>query len=93
MILHLGGAISVTSEVSLPLEVLKNIRTDERTILVPFVILTSSIEMRDLTECYTLGANSYIRKTVDFVEFRNTMEQLGLYWLVLNVAPENEKKA
>jgi two-component system response regulator len=74
------------------LEVLKNIRTDERTKLVPVVILTSSKEKRDLTECYALGANSYIRKTVNFVEFRNTMEQLGLYWLALNVAPENEKK-
>ncbi len=75
------------------LEVLKSIRTDERTKLVPVVILTSSKEKRDLTECYALGANSYIRKTVNFVDFRNTMEQLGLYWLVLNVAPENEKKA
>ena len=75
------------------LEVLKSIRTDERTKLVPVVILTSSKEKRDLTECYALGANSYIRKTVNFVEFRNTMEQLGLYWLVLNVAPENEKEA
>jgi two-component system response regulator len=71
------------------LEVLKSIRTDARTKLVPVVILTSSKEKRDLTECYELGANSYIHKTVDFVEFRNTIEQLGLYWLVLNVAPQN----
>lgn len=75
------------------LEVLKRIRTDERTKLVPVVILTSSKERRDLTECYELGANSYIRKTVDFVEFRKTMELLGLYWLVFNVAPETEKNA
>jgi len=75
------------------LEVLKSIRTNERTKLVPVVILTSSKEKRDLSECYALGANSYIRKTVNFVEFRHTMEQLGLYWLVLNVPPENEKKA
>jgi len=73
------------------LEVLKRIRTDERTKLVPVVILTSSKERRDLTECYELGANSYIRKTVDFVEFRKTMELLGLYWLVFNVAPETER--
>ncbi len=73
------------------LEVLKRIRTDERTKLVPVVILTSSKERRDLTECYELGVNSYIRKTVDFVEFRKTMELLGLYWLVFNVVPETEK--
>ena len=73
------------------LEVLKSIRTDARTKLVPVVILTSSKEKRDLTKCYELGANSYIHKTVDFVEFRNTIEQLGLYWLVLNVAPQNVK--
>jgi two-component system response regulator len=73
------------------LEVLKRIRTDERTKLVPVVILTSSKERRDLTECYELGANSYIRKTVDFVEFRKTMELLGLYWLVFNVVPETDK--
>jgi CheY-like chemotaxis protein len=73
------------------LEVLKRIRTDKRTKLVPVVILTSSKEKRDLIECYELGANSYIRKTVDFVEFRNVMEQLGLYWLALNVAPEIDR--
>lgn len=73
------------------LEVLKRIRTDERTKFVPVVILTSSKERRDLAECYELGANSYIRKTVDFVEFRKTMELLGLYWLVFNVAPETDR--
>jgi two-component system response regulator len=69
------------------LEVLQRIRADERTKLLPVVILTSSKEESDLIQSYKLGANSYIRKTVDFVQFRDAIQQLGLYWLVLNVAP------
>lgn len=69
------------------LEVLKRIRAHERTRLLPVVILTSSREERDLVEGYSLGANSYIRKPVDFGQFLEAVRQLELYWLVLNEAP------
>ena len=69
------------------LEVLRRLRDDERTKLLPVVILTSSKEDRDLTASYSLGANSYIRKPVDFVQFAEAIKQLGLYWLVLNESP------
>ena len=69
------------------LEVLKRLRNDERTKLLPVVVLTSSKEERDLNESYRLGANSYIRKPVDFTQFTEAIRQLGLYWLVLNEAP------
>ncbi len=69
------------------LEVLRRIRADERTRLLPVVILTTSSEERDKIESYKLGANSYIRKPVDFVQFAESVRQLGLYWLVLNEAP------
>jgi two-component system response regulator len=55
--------------------------------LLPVVILTSSTEQRDLVEGYQLGANSYVRKPVDVVEFREAARQLGLYWLLLNRSP------
>jgi len=67
------------------LEVLRALRRDERTALLPVVVLTSSQEERDVVESYRLGANSYVRKPVDFVEFVEATRQLGLYWLVLNV--------
>ena len=69
------------------LEVLRRVRADERTRLMPVVILTSSKEEQDLVNGYRLGANSYIRKPVDFNQFVTTVGQLGLYWLVLNEAP------
>ena len=68
-------------------EVLRRIRADERTRLLPVVILTTSVEDRDRLDGYRLGANSYIRKPVDFREFADAVVQLGLYWLVLNEAP------
>ena len=69
------------------LEVLRRIRENERLRLLPVVILTSSREERDLVEGYSLGANSYIQKPVDFEQFIEASRQLSLYWLVLNVAP------
>jgi CheY-like chemotaxis protein len=69
------------------LEVLKRIRDDKRTYICPVVILTSSKEDIDLTRGYELGANSYIRKPVDYFQFVEIIRQLGLYWLVLNEPP------
>jgi two-component system, response regulator len=69
------------------LEVLQRIRAEERTRFLPVVILTSSDEERDVVDGYRLGANSYVRKPVDFVEFTEAAQQLGLYWLLINRAP------
>ena len=69
------------------LEVLRRIRADERTKLLPVVVLTSSKEEQDLLKSYSLHANSYVRKPVDFTQFTEAVRQLGLYWLVLNEAP------
>lgn len=66
------------------LEVLRCIRSNERTRLLPVVMLTSSSEDRDIIESYHLGANSYVRKPVDFDQFTEAVRQLGLYWAVIN---------
>jgi two-component system, response regulator len=69
------------------LEVLRRVRADKRTRLLPVVILTSSNEEQDRIDGYGLGANSYVRKPVDFSQFMDAALQLGLYWLILNEAP------
>ena len=94
---HEGRDLSVMPQVvlldlKLPridgLEVLRRMRADARTRLLPVVVLTTSTEQRDIVGSYHLGANSYIRKPVDFVQFSEAVQQLGLYWLLLNVSPE-----
>ena len=74
------------------LEVLKRIRENGPTRLVPVVILTSSDEQKDLIESYRLGANSYVRKPVDFEQFMKAVEELGLYWMLLNQPPPKRGK-
>jgi two-component system, response regulator len=69
------------------LEVLKEIRADERTRAIPVVILTSSKEQRDLIEGYNLGVSAYIQKPVDFDQFSETIRQIGMFWLLINQAP------
>jgi CheY-like chemotaxis protein len=98
--LHAGRDLSVVPKVilldlKLPkidgLEVLRRLRADKRTQLLPVVILTSSIEDQDRLSGYNLGANSYIRKPVDFGEFVEAVRQLGLYWLILNEPPPRRR--
>jgi CheY-like chemotaxis protein len=69
------------------LEVLRQLRATEETRLIPVVVLTTSNEQRDITASYALGANSYIRKSIDFNAFADTIAQLGRYWLNLNEPP------
>lgn len=73
------------------LEVLEKVRADERTKLLPIIILTSSGEEEDRLNGYTLGCNSYVRKPVDFNEFTEAVRKLGLYWLLLNEPPPERK--
>jgi two-component system response regulator len=73
------------------LGVLKAIREDERTRLLPVVVLTSSKEEQDLISSYSLGANSYVRKPVDFNEFLEAVKVLGIYWLMMNQSPPERK--
>lgn len=69
------------------LEVLRRVREDERTKRIPVVIMTTSDEEEDIVNGYNGGANSYLRKPVDFTEFMNSVKQLEMYWLVLNTPP------
>lgn len=93
---HVGRDLSILPQMvlldlKLPkvegLEVLRRIRADERTALVPVVILTSSKAEEDLVAGYGLGANSYVRKPVDFKDFDEVIKELGLYWILINEPP------
>jgi two-component system response regulator len=75
------------------LEVLAKIKSDPQTKRIPVVVLTSSREDQDLYTCYELGVNSYIVKPVDFMQFTESVRQLGLYWLLLNQQPQAQKEA
>jgi CheY-like chemotaxis protein len=96
----IGGRLTTLPEVVLldlklskvsGLEVLRRIRENEETRVLPVVILTSSDEEQDLVRSYELGVNSYIRKPVSFVEFAEAIRQLGAYWLVLNLSPQKKR--
>jgi CheY-like chemotaxis protein len=69
------------------MEVLRRLREDKRTSLLPVVVLTTSSEEKDLINSYSLGCNSYIRKPVDFIQFTEAVRQLGMYWLLMNETP------
>ena len=71
------------------LEVLRRLRNDDRTKIIPVVALTTSDEENDMVQCYNNGVNSYIRKPVDFIRFTEAVQQLKMYWLLLNEAPIN----
>lgn len=75
------------------LEVLRRLRADERTKYLPVVVVTSSKEELDMVTSYELGANSYVRKPVDFVQFSDAVRQLGMYWLLLNEPPPSTTRA
>ncbi|KYC43148.1 two-component system response regulator [Scytonema hofmannii PCC 7110] len=74
------------------IEVLRRLREDERTKLLPVVVLTTSNEEQDMLDSYSLGCNSYIRKPVDFLQFSEAIRQLGMYWLLINEPPPDLKE-
>jgi CheY-like chemotaxis protein len=74
------------------LEVLKEIRSDERLKLIPVVVLTSSLEEKDMVRSYTLGVNAYVVKPVDFHEFINAVKELGVFWALINEPPPGSMK-
>jgi len=86
-----AGPKLILLDLKLPLvdgiEVLRRIKTDEQTCMMPVVVMTSSNEERDIVESYKLGVNSYIRKPVNFNQFTEAVRQLGYYWLLLNEVP------
>jgi two-component system response regulator len=86
-----GNPVLILLDLKLPkvdgLEVLRRLRDDPRTRLVPVVILTTSLEEQDIAAGYKLGANSYIRKPVDFTQLAEVLKHMGLYWLVINQPP------
>ncbi len=75
------------------LDVLRRLRADPRTMILPVVVLTSSNEDEDVLECYRAGANSYVRKPVDFDEFAAAVAELGRFWLLLSESPNRDMKA
>ncbi|WP_269533031.1 response regulator [Chitinimonas sp. BJYL2] len=96
--LHTGKSkhdrpVLILLDIKLPklngIEVLRQIRSHEQTRLIPVVVLTTSKEEDDLVKSYSLGANSYIRKPVDFMQFMEVVRQVGLYWLMLNEPVQN----
>ena len=86
-----GNPIVILLDLKMPrlggLDVLKQIKTDDRLRLIPVVVLTSSRESRDLEECYRLGVNAYVVKPVRFTEFVEAVRQLGVFWALINEAP------
>ena len=74
------------------LEVLQRLRADSRTKILPVIVLTTSKEEKDILDSYNFGANSYIRKPVDFIQFTEAIRQLGMYWLLLNERPPTGRR-
>ncbi|MEB3244771.1 MAG: response regulator [Vampirovibrionales bacterium] len=96
---RLGGATSpqlIVLDLKLPkvdgIEVLKHIRQSEHNQYTPVVILTSSTEERDIVESYQLGVNAYVQKPIDFMDFTEAVKHLGMFWLLLNQAPNDALK-